>query len=448
MNETTTRSTVEVREPPKTFLSSLKYLGPGFILSASIVGSGELIATTTLGAEAGFILLWVVLFGCMIKVAVQLEFGRYTITYGRPAFQAWNLNPGGRIYKWHWSIYITFVFLICTFWGQAGVLGGAAQVASYAVPSIPLILWLTIIALVISFCIFHGFYRPVEWIATGLNVLFVSVIIYCLYAIQHTPYAFSLADLGQGFTLQLPTEVSHIAFSAFGITGVASGEICMYSYWCLEKGYAAWTGPREDTDEWRERARGWIRVMRIDALVSMVVYTFTTCAFYLLGASILSQQETLKDGNEFIFQLSSLFTSILGPASRDFFMLGAFAVLFSTIFANTAGFSRLWTDFLGVVGIIDINNRQHHYRSIFVLAWIFPIICGFIYLMIQQPQWLIIFMGFFNALFLLVVAYHAVIFRYWYTDEKMRPTIFYDIVFIISVLSIAYMSWYTLYTKL
>jgi hypothetical protein len=35
-----------VREPPEGLLKSLRYLGPGFILSAAVVGSGELIATT------------------------------------------------------------------------------------------------------------------------------------------------------------------------------------------------------------------------------------------------------------------------------------------------------------------------------------------------------------------------------------------------------------------
>ena len=43
-----------VREAPTTLRARFGFLGPSFILSASIVGSGELIATTTLGAEAGF----------------------------------------------------------------------------------------------------------------------------------------------------------------------------------------------------------------------------------------------------------------------------------------------------------------------------------------------------------------------------------------------------------
>ena len=38
----------KILEPPTTFTGKLRYLGPSFILSASIVGSGELFATTLL----------------------------------------------------------------------------------------------------------------------------------------------------------------------------------------------------------------------------------------------------------------------------------------------------------------------------------------------------------------------------------------------------------------
>ena len=39
-------------------------------------------------------------------------------------------------------------------------------------------------------------------------------------------------------------------------TGVGGDEIMFYNYWCLEKGYAAFTGPRNGTPEWANRARG------------------------------------------------------------------------------------------------------------------------------------------------------------------------------------------------
>ena len=40
----------ETQEPPKNFKGILKQLGPGLIVSANIVGSGELIVTTKLEA--------------------------------------------------------------------------------------------------------------------------------------------------------------------------------------------------------------------------------------------------------------------------------------------------------------------------------------------------------------------------------------------------------------
>ena len=83
----------DIKDPPKGWLESLKYLGPGMILSASIVGSGELIATTTLGAQAGFAILWMVIFSCVVKVAVQMELARWTIATGTPALTGFNKVP-------------------------------------------------------------------------------------------------------------------------------------------------------------------------------------------------------------------------------------------------------------------------------------------------------------------------------------------------------------------
>ena len=71
-----------IKEPPVGWRASFRYLGPGLILSASIVGSGELIATTTLGAQVGFVLLWLVIVSTLVKVAVQVELARWTIATG------------------------------------------------------------------------------------------------------------------------------------------------------------------------------------------------------------------------------------------------------------------------------------------------------------------------------------------------------------------------------
>ena len=50
-----------VAEPPATFRQTLKYLGPSVIISATVVGSGEIILTASLGAAVGYSMLWWVL---------------------------------------------------------------------------------------------------------------------------------------------------------------------------------------------------------------------------------------------------------------------------------------------------------------------------------------------------------------------------------------------------
>jgi len=83
-------------EPPTKFLDTLKHLGPGMILVGSVVGSGELIMTTKLGAQTGFVLLWFVLLSCVIKVVVQAELARHTISSGRTFLDVFNSLPGPR----------------------------------------------------------------------------------------------------------------------------------------------------------------------------------------------------------------------------------------------------------------------------------------------------------------------------------------------------------------
>jgi Mn2+/Fe2+ NRAMP family transporter len=416
-------------------------MGPGLILSAAIVGSGELILTTTLGAKAGFALLWVVLLGCVVKVAVQVEYGRHCILHGVTTYQAWNgLRNQSSRRGLHWTVKIGVAFMLANMAGQSGVLGGAAQVVEHVIPDVPLGLAIFGLAGIIGLILAQGRYEPVELVATMLNVIFVGTVLACVVALQWTPYRWTLGDLAGGFTLQLEAKTLALAVAAFGITGVAAGEIAMYPYWCLEKGYARWTGPREESPEWVARARGWTRVMVIDAGVSMAVYTVATCGFYILGASVLHQETTLHDGDAFIVQLSQMFTEVLGPGARWLFLICAFTVLFSTVFANAAGFSRLWTDCFGLLGWLDWQNTSQRARWTAWVAALFALACAVIYLFVRKPLLLVTFMGLCNALFLLVVGYQAVWFRYGPSDPRLRPGRFYDLALWVSLLTIGLMA--------
>jgi hypothetical protein len=142
--------------------------------------------------------------------------------------------------------------------------------------------------------IYNGKYAIVEKLSMLMIGMFTLLTLTSLYYLRYTEFAFSFSDVIGAQTLSLSGSVLGFAIGAFGITGVASDEIIAYNYWCLEKGYAACTGPPTGTEEWRRRAKGWIRVMYLDAGVAMIIYTLVTVAFYLLGAYACSKDTNLS----------------------------------------------------------------------------------------------------------------------------------------------------------
>src|ERR1044071_7772951 len=98
------------------------------------------------------------------------------------------------------------------------------------------------------------------------------------------------------------------AAAVFGITGIGASEFFMYPYWCVEKGYARFTGRADGTAAWKSRAEGWVRVMEMDAAPSIVIYTIATLAFYLLGAGVLHGMGVMPASGEMIKVLSNMYT--------------------------------------------------------------------------------------------------------------------------------------------
>ena len=434
-----------VQEPPRTFRGKLRKLGPGFILSAAIVGSGELVATTTLGAKAGFVTFWVILVSCLAKVALQLEFGKHAIYSGETVMAAFNQLPGLRWRGTHWTIWTWLFVQLFKLLQVGGIIGGVALTMNIIVPTVPVAVWALVTAVAASLLIFRGYYQTIEKISLVLIGLFTLLTFASLFSLQYTSYALRWEDVLTGLRFDLPPGTIGVAIAAFGITGVGGDEIMYYNYWCLEKGYARNAGPRYvqsangdriENDGWLRRAQGWIHVMYWDALLSMVVYTIVTAAFYLLGAAVLHQRGESPEGYAMVESLSRIYTETLGPGAKSVFLLGALVVLFSTVFAALASWTRIFSDCFGQIGWIDFYNPTVRRRSIAVLAWVFPIIWACLFLFIQLPVLMVLIGGFVTSILLLIVVYVALYFRYHRLPKSLSPTLVYDVAFWISAIVI------------
>jgi Mn2+/Fe2+ NRAMP family transporter len=416
-------------------VGKLKFLGPGFILSASIVGSGELIATTVLGAKAGFAALWIILVSCLMKVAVQLEFGKHTILTGETVMQAFNKLPGVRLGKGSWAVWIIFFMVSLKIVQLGGMLGGTVIILNKLFAGFSLTAWALIVAVAVASLIFRGNYSIVEKGSLIMIGLFTVLTLIALYFVQYTDFAFSFSDIVNGLQFNLSDEVIGVAIGAFGITGVASDEIIAYNYWCIEKGYAAYAGPPDNSDGWKTRAKGWINTMYVDAIVAMVIYTTVTITFYLLGSSILYNRGDLPQGNQVIDTLALIYTQSLGEGVKNIYLVGAFFVLFSSVYATLAFWTRLFPDIFAQVGWINFFDVKRRKQLIALISWTVPFAWAFMYLYIELPVMMVLFGGVVGSLMLFIVVFGAYQFKYG-RIQLIPSSSFYNVAFWISVISI------------
>jgi len=502
----------DVREPPRKLGGILRTLGPGLILAGSIVGSGELIAATHTGAKAGFTFLGLIIFGCVIKVFIQVEIARYAISSGKTSLAALNEAPGPGV-RFQWRGRRVFANWIVMFWiltmlaglGQlGGIVGGVGQAMAISVPLTEkgsvynekaglrarqqiaerkLALeednaalkeemrslesnigafnfddkpdddkyWAVILAVVTSFLLVRGGFGFIQAFATVLVASFTLVTIVNLFALQsHHEWTIYWANLreGLGFSfLSSGPEKLGLALATFGIIGVGASEIVAYPYWCLEKGYAQWTGPRENTESWLKRARGWVRVLQWDAWASMVVYTFCTVVFYLLGAAVLSRLGLVPEKKELIQTLSAMYLPVFGGWAQVIFLFGAFAVLFSTFLISNAGKARMFTDVTGVTGVLKLDDARRQ-KGVKLMGGLLPILCVLVYVVWPKPTILVLFSGMMQSLLLPMLGFAILWFRFKKTDPRLAPGRVWDVMLCLSFASFVAIGIYIAWTKL
>lgn len=416
----------KIQEPPEGWRASLKYLGPGMVTSAAVVGSGELITATTLGAQVGFMLLWIVLISTFVKVAVQIELARWSISTGKVAMTGYDQVPP-RIGKRGWISYIGLLMFLQILIGQAGVLGAAALAMSMILPiggdpmsTVSLGFWIAVMVVLAIAIHAANKYDVVEKVSTVLVVLVTLLVVAMLFGVQFTPFNWTAGDLAHGLTFQIAAGSMGVALAMFGLTGVGAGEITAYTYWCVEKGYAAWTGRNDGSQAWAARARGWVKVMQLDAWVSWVIYTVSTAAFYILGAAVLHPQGLVPKGNAVLETISHIFTDTMGGWAGVAFLIGAAVALFKTILANAPGFSRQVTNTLAVFGVFswtDLVARDKWMRALVIAL---PIAWGLFAVVFKSPLELLIIAGIGNALFLMAVVVAVLHLNRTETDPRIK----------------------------
>jgi Mn2+/Fe2+ NRAMP family transporter len=438
--------TDEISEPPRGLFQVLRRIGPGMILAAAIVGSGELIATTTLGAQTGYAALWVIVLSCVIKPVVQGEMGRYTIASAETSLRGYDHLPGPR-WRVGWAVWGWAFMVLMTQFQVGAMFGGLAQVMMQLVPSVPAILWVLLFAVLTLFLLLGGGYARIEKLATIKVGLFTMLTFLCALLLLRMPQYFSWPRLAEGLTFRIPGEGLTTAVAVFGITGVGATEFFAYPYWCVEKGYARFTGRREHSGLWRSRALGWIRVMHVDIVCSMLIYTVATAAFYLLGAGVLHGMGLVPAANDMIPVLSNIYTQTLGGWSLWLFYIGAIATLYGTIFAAAAAHSRMYADMCGMMGAFHPGDYEARVRYRNGFVWMLTVVPVLLYVLFRSPVKMVIAGGVAQSAMLPVIAVGALYLRHRRLPPEVAPSRFTTAMLWFAAAAIcALMAYYTVLT--
>jgi Mn2+/Fe2+ NRAMP family transporter len=421
---------------PKTWGGMLLAIGPAIVVSGSVIGSGELINVPIQAAKFGFVLFWAVILSCIIKYFLQVELGRHCLVHNRTTIQALNQVPGPRFRGTSWIGILYLVGYTLSVVTVGGIMAATAGLFTSVMPiseseNFSTIFWAVVIFGVIGTVLWFSLYDALEKLIAFLVCGFSLSVVVALLLLIFSPnpeYPLTLADVVSGMTFSLgdPSQRGAVAFaviSLLGALGTTANEMFMYPYWILEKGYASNVGTGDDEAR-TERAKGWIRVLQLDAGVATLLAAVITAAYFLVGCAILHKKGEVPSGMKVVEQLSQIYTETYGAWSYGVFMFGGFCTLFSTIVVVVAASGRMWTDLLSSMGVLEYNNpiARRRYNRIFQNIYLCAFLGITLYstLLNAAPEKLVIMGQFINGLVNTPLLMIGILYLAYKTDNRFR----------------------------
>jgi Mn2+/Fe2+ NRAMP family transporter len=292
-------------------------LGPGFVVAATGVGAGDLIAAAVAGNRYGLAVLWVVLAGAVFKWVLNEGVARWQFATGTTIIEGWVERLPSAV-SWY------FLFYLCL-WGflVAAALSSACGVAASALlPILSVNQWAAIHALAGFVLVLFGRYRAFENVMKFLIAgIFVSVIACALF----------MRPDASGFIRGLlvpavPAGSGRFLLGAMGGVGGSVTLLC-YGYWIRERG---WTG------------EGMRRRSLLDLTTAYALTGLFGIAVIVLAAGIGS--ELSGSGTSLVLGLADKLGDFLGPSGRLCFLVGFWCAVFSSLLGVWQGVPYLFAD--------------------------------------------------------------------------------------------------------
>lgn len=370
--------TVRSQPVPTSLGGKLKVVGPGLVIAATGVGAGDMVTSLEAGTRYGITLIWAIILGAAIKLALVEGMGRWYMATGRTIIEGWHsLSPLASGY------FVVYLFIVMFFYGAAITSASALATDAMFPDVMPVWAW-AVLHGVAGFTILvigrYGVFERIMEVFVGL--MFVTIV---------GLGAFLLPGLEQNLAASVvPTIPEGSLLYTLSVIGGLSGtySLAAYTYWVRERG-------------WRRSA--WIPVMRVDAGVGYILTALFMIAMLIVGASFLFGSGTSIGDGEGLVTVSGPLGDRFGPVVPWLFLIGFWSATTSSILGGWNAGAYLFADYVRTVKRIPeeraegyLSERSPWFRGFLVWAAFPPMLL----FTLDEPVLMVIIYAALGALFL------------------------------------------------
>ena len=313
--------------------SFLKLAGPGLVVAATGIGSGDVVSATVGGARYGVVLLWAILLGAFFKFVLSEGIARWQLATGHTVIEGWaeHLPRWVKIYFAAylvlWTAAVSAALTNACGLGMTNLTGGAIPQSWGAVAH----------SLIGGILVYLGGYAKFE----KLMKLLVGVMGFSILVCA----ALTLSNPGAALRgLLTPTIPAGSGAYVLSLIGGIGGSITMlsYNYWMREE---AMRGPG-----WLSYVRGDVGVAYVfTALFGMSIMLIANTAFFVPGTPITDAQAVPR--------MASTLGTILGPFGVYAYSVGFWAAVFASLLGVWQSVPYLYADAYGVLKGLPVAER-------------------------------------------------------------------------------------------
>jgi Mn2+/Fe2+ NRAMP family transporter len=326
--------TSEPEPPAPPPVSFLKLAGPGLIVAATGIGSGDIVSATVGGARFGVILLWAIALGAFFKFVLNEGIARWQLATGTTMLEGWAehlpawVKAYFAIYLVIWTVAVTAALTNATGLGMSNLTGGAIPQSWGAVGHS---------LLGVAFVWFGGYATFEKLMKLLVGLMGFSILICALMTLTDPVPALR--------GLLVPTIPAGSGGYVLSLIGGIGGSITIlsYNYWMREEGIRG--------AAYLNYVRGDVGIAYVfTATFGMSVMLIANQAFHIPGATVTDAQAIPK--------MAETLGTMLGTFGVYAYSLGFWAAVFASLLGVWQSVPYLFADMYGILKKVPPGERK------------------------------------------------------------------------------------------